>query len=64
MYKFRTMVKNAELLKKELKNEMDGPMFKMKKDPRVTQTGRVLRKWSLDELPQLLNVLKGDMSLV
>ena len=64
MYKFRTMVKDAEFLKKELKNEMDGPMFKMKKDPRVTQTGRVLRKWSLDELPQLLNVLKGDMSLV
>jgi len=64
MYKFRTMVKDAEFLKKELKNEMDGPMFKMKEDPRVTQTGKVLRKWSLDELPQLLNVLKGDMSLV
>ena len=64
MYKFRTMVKDAEFLKKELKNEMDGPMFKMKNDPRVTQTGKFLRKWSLDELPQLLNVLKGDMSLV
>ena len=64
MYKFRTMVKDAEFLKKELKSEMDGPMFKMKNDPRVTQTGKFLRKWSLDELPQLLNVLKGDMSLV
>lgn len=64
MYKFRTMVKDAEFLKKKLRNEMDGPMFKMKKDPRVTKTGRVLRKWSLDELPQLFNVLKGDMSLV
>lgn len=64
MYKFRTMVKDAELLKKKLRNEMDGPMFKMRNDPRVTKTGRVLRKWSLDELPQLFNVLKGDMSLV
>ena len=64
MYKFRTMVKDAELLKKELKNEMDGPMFKMRNDPRITQIGRVLRKWSFDELPQLLNVLKGEMSLV
>src|SRR3989304_8882231 len=64
MYKFRTMVKDAEFLKKELKSEMDGPMFKVKNAPRVTQTGKFLRKWSLDELPQLLNVLKGDMSLV
>lgn len=64
MYKFRTMVKDAESLKKELKNEMDGPMFKMKNDPRVTQIGKALRKWSFDELPQFLNVLKGDMSLV
>lgn len=64
MYKFRTMVKDAEFLKKELKNEMDGPMFKMKNDPRVTQTGKALRRWSFDELPQFLNVLKGDMSLV
>ncbi|HHT9137094.1 MAG TPA: sugar transferase [Candidatus Wunengus sp. YC60] len=64
MYKFRTMVKDAESLKKELKNPMDGPMFKMKNDPRVTQIGKALRKWSFDELPQFLNVLKGDMSLV
>lgn len=64
MYKFRTMIKEAEFLKRELKNEMDGPMFKMKNDPRVTQIGKILRKWSFDELPQLLNVLKGDMSLV
>ena len=64
MYKFRTMVKDAETLKKRLKNEMDGPMFKLKNDPRITQVGRILRKLSLDELPQLLNVLKGEMSLV
>ena len=64
MYKFRTMVKDAETLKKRLKNEMDGPMFKLKNDPRITRVGRILRKLSLDELPQLLNVLKGEMSLV
>ena len=64
MYKFRTMVKDAETLKKRLKNEMDGPMFKLKNDPRITWLGRILRKLSLDELPQLLNVLKGEMSLV
>ena len=64
MYKFRTMVKDAETLKKRLKNEMDGPMFKLKNDPRITQVGGILRKLSLDELPQLLNVLKGEMSLV
>ncbi len=64
MYKFRTMVTDAELLKTRLKNEVDGPMFKMANDPRVTKTGRILRKWSIDELPQLLNVLKGEMSLV
>ena len=64
MYKFRTMVKDAETLKKRLKNEMDGPMFKLKNDPRITWLGRILRKLSLDELPQLLSVLKGEMSLV
>ena len=64
MYKFRTMVKDAETLKKRLKNEMDGPMFKLRNDPRITGVGRILRKLSLDELPQLLNVLKGEMSLV
>ena len=64
MYKFRTMVKDAETLKKRLKNEMDGPMFKLKNDPRITGVGGILRKLSLDELPQLLNVLKGEMSLV
>ena len=66
MYKFRSMVTNAEDLLKELKNknEMTGPMFKIKHDPRVTKVGRFIRKTSLDELPQLINVLKGDMSLV
>ncbi len=64
MYKFRTMIKDAELLKKKLKSDVDGPMFKMKNDPRITSIGRFLRRWSLDELPQLFNVLKGEMSLV
>lgn len=66
MYKFRSMVVNAEELKKSLEkeNEMSGPMFKIKKDPRVTRVGRFIRKTSIDELPQLINVLKGNMSLV
>lgn len=66
MYKFRSMVQNAEKLKKELEkqNEMSGPMFKIKNDPRVTKVGRFIRKTSIDELPQLINVLKGDMTLV
>lgn len=65
-YKFRTMVVDAEKRRAELEhlNEMNGPVFKMKKDPRVTRLGSTLRKYSLDELPQLWNVLKGDMSLV
>jgi lipopolysaccharide/colanic/teichoic acid biosynthesis glycosyltransferase len=66
MYKFRTMVYDAEVRKAELMalNEQDGPAFKIKKDPRVTGVGRVLRTTSLDELPQLWNVLRGEMSLV
>jgi exopolysaccharide biosynthesis polyprenyl glycosylphosphotransferase len=66
LYKFRTMVANAEALKGDLqtRNEMDGPVFKIKNDPRVTRVGRVLRKLSIDELPQLWNVLRGDMSIV
>ena len=66
LYKFRTMVVNAEHLRKQLEadNEMDGPVFKIKDDPRVTSIGRILRKTGLDELPQLFNVLKGEMSLI
>ena len=66
MYKFRSMVHNAEDLLESLmsKNEMDGPVFKIKDDPRITKIGKFIRKTSLDELPQLFNVLKGDMSLV
>ncbi|MFZ5516806.1 MAG: sugar transferase [Candidatus Zhuqueibacterota bacterium] len=65
-FKFRTMVVNADDLKEKLmaKNEMSGAVFKMKNDPRITKVGRVLRKFSLDELPQLFSVFKGDMSLV
>jgi exopolysaccharide biosynthesis polyprenyl glycosylphosphotransferase len=66
MYKFRTMVSDAEQRKQELAalNEMSGPVFKVTNDPRVTPIGRFLRRYSVDELPQLLNVLRGDMSLV
>jgi lipopolysaccharide/colanic/teichoic acid biosynthesis glycosyltransferase len=66
MYKFRTMVANAEKQQLDLEklNESDGPVFKIKQDPRITRLGKYLRKASIDELPQLLNVLKGDMSLV
>lgn len=66
MYKFRSMVCNAEELLKELqsKNEKDGPVFKIKDDPRITRIGHFIRKTSIDELPQLFNVLKGDMSVV
>ena len=65
-YKFRTMVPDADWLKASLlaRNEMSGPVFKMERDPRVTPIGRWLRRFSLDELPQLWSVLKGDMSLV
>jgi len=67
LYKFRSMVKNAESIKQNLmdNNERnDGPLFKMKNDPRITKVGRVIRRYRLDEFPQLFNVLKGDMSLV
>ena len=66
MYKFRSMVVNAEDLKEKLKtqNERKGPMFKIKEDPRVTKIGKFIRKTSIDELPQLINILKGEMSIV
>ena len=66
MYKFRSMVVNAEDMKGKLEkqNERKGPMFKIKNDPRVTTIGRFIRKTSIDELPQLINILKGEMSIV
>ena len=66
MLKFRSMIANAEELKSRLlaQNELAGPVFKMKRDPRITAVGRFIRKYSIDELPQLLNVLRGEMSLV
>ncbi|QLQ62779.1 sugar transferase [Limosilactobacillus reuteri] len=66
MYKFRSMFVNADKMLSKLKeqNDVEGPMFKMKDDPRITKVGHFIRKHSLDELPQFLNVIKGDMSLV
>ncbi|MCU4692710.1 sugar transferase [Limosilactobacillus reuteri] len=66
MYKFRSMFVNADQMLSKLKeqNDVEGPMFKMKDDPRITKVGHFIRKHSLDELPQFLNVIKGDMSLV
>ena len=66
MYKFRSMVSNAEELLEELMehNEMDGPVFKINDDPRITRVGKFIRKTSIDELPQLFNILIGDMSIV
>ena len=66
LYKFRSMCPNAESKLNDLlqDNEMDGPVFKMKDDPRITKVGKFIRKTSIDELPQFINVLKGDMSLV
>ena len=66
MYKFRTMVNDAETIQATLEklNEASGPVFKIKNDPRITRVGKVLRRTSIDELPQLFNVLMGGMSLV
>jgi len=65
-YKFRSMVPNAEQMLDKLldQNEMEGPVFKIKEDPRITKVGKFIRKSSIDELPQLINILKGDMSIV
>src|SRR5262249_49306325 len=66
MLKFRSMCQDADarLAALQASNEATGPLFKMRDDPRVTRVGRLLRRWSLDELPQLVNVLRGEMSLV
>lgn len=66
MYKFRSMCVGAEKLQSELVkyNDADGPVFKMRRDPRITRVGKFIRKYSIDELPQLVNILKGDMSIV
>ncbi|MGN0149702.1 MAG: sugar transferase [Clostridia bacterium] len=66
MYKFRSMCVNAEGMLDELlpQNDLTGPAFKMKKDPRITNVGKFIRKYSIDELPQLINIIKGDMSIV
>lgn len=66
MYKFRSMCKNAQEMHFDMleSNELDGPAFKMKDDPRILKVGKVIRKTSIDELPQLINIIKGDMSIV
>lgn len=66
MYKFRSMYENAEKKRNDLldQNEMDGPVFKITNDPRITKVGKIIRKLSIDELPQLMNIIKGDMSIV
>lgn len=66
MYKFRSMCRNAEELHQSLleQNELDGPAFKMKDDPRLTRVGKFIRRTSIDELPQLINIIKGEMSIV
>lgn len=64
MYKFRSMVKDAHLMRSLLQNEVEGSVFKIKDDPRITRVGKILRSTSIDELPQLFNVLRGEMSLV
>jgi lipopolysaccharide/colanic/teichoic acid biosynthesis glycosyltransferase len=64
LFKFRTMVLDAETVQPQVKNEKEGPIFKNRRDPRITRIGAILRKFSIDEMPQLFNVLRGHMSLV
>jgi lipopolysaccharide/colanic/teichoic acid biosynthesis glycosyltransferase len=64
IYKFRSMTHEAERSKASLRNESNGALFKVRQDPRVTRVGRIIRRYSIDELPQLINIFKGDMSLV
>jgi lipopolysaccharide/colanic/teichoic acid biosynthesis glycosyltransferase len=66
MYKFRSMCMDAEKKRKELtdRNEIEGPIFKIAKDPRITKVGKIIRRFSIDELPQLVNVIKGEMSII
>jgi len=66
MYKFRSMLRESDKLRTQLldMNELDGPLFKIRRDPRLTRVGARIRRWSIDELPQLLNVVRGEMSLV
>lgn len=65
MIKFRSMMRDAELMKSQMHNERtDGPLFKIKNDPRITKSGKWIRRWSIDEFPQILNVISGDMSFI
>lgn len=65
MIKFRSMTRDAELMKSAMPNDRtDGPLFKLKDDPRITKFGKWIRRWSIDELPQIINVLRGDMSFI
>lgn len=65
MIKLRSMTRDAELMKSTMPNDRtDGPLFKLKDDPRITKFGKWIRRWSIDELPQIINVMRGDMSFI